>query len=84
VAVAKRSLEAGETIDGLGGFCTYGLIESAEKARAGNLLPLGLAPGAMVRKAVEAGQTITYDDVEVDDSLMIVHLRRLQDLDLTG
>lgn len=84
VAVAKRSLEAGETIDGLGGFCTYGLIESAENARAGKLLPLGLAPGAMVRKAVEAGQTITYDDVEVDDALMIVHLRRLQDLDLTG
>lgn len=84
VAVAKRDLEAGERIDGLGGFSVYGMIERADTARAGNQLPLGLAPGSLMRKPVVAGQTITYDDVELDESQTIVHLRRLQDLELAG
>lgn len=84
VAVAKRDLEAGERIDGLGGFSVYGMIERADTARAGNQLPLGLAPGSLMRKPVMAGQTITYDDVELDESQTIVHLRRLQDLELAG
>ncbi len=58
------------------------MIDSAANARRGNQLPLGLAPGAVVKKPVETGQVITYDDVELDESLMIVHLRRLQDLEL--
>ena len=29
VAVAKRDLKAGERLDGIGGFCAYGLIENA-------------------------------------------------------
>lgn len=81
VAVAKRDLDAGETIDGLGGFSVYGFIHRAETAKAGGMLPLGLAPGAVLRRSVSQGQTITYDDVELDESLTIVHLRRLQDLE---
>ena len=33
VAVAKRDLKAGETLDGVGGFCAYGLIENRAAAR---------------------------------------------------
>ncbi len=84
VTVAKRDLAAGEHIDGLGGFSVYGMIERADAARAGNQVPLGLAPGSVVRKPVMAGQTLTYDDVELDESQTIVHLRRLQDLELAG
>jgi predicted homoserine dehydrogenase-like protein len=84
VAVAKRKVEAGETIDGLGGHCVYGLIETAEEARKQNMLPLGLAPGAVLKKDVEIGSPITYDDVDLDESLMIVHLRKLQDFELAG
>lgn len=84
VAVAKRDLAVGETIDSLGGFSTYGMIDSVANARRDNQLPLGLAPGAVLKKPVETGQVITYDDVELDESLMIVHLRRLQDLELAG
>jgi predicted homoserine dehydrogenase-like protein len=84
VTFAKRPLKAGETIDALGGFSAYGIIESAEEARKQNLLPLGLAPGAVLTRDVETGQPVTYADVEVDESLTIVHLRRLQDLELGG
>jgi predicted homoserine dehydrogenase-like protein len=81
VTVAKRPMEAGDVIDGLGGFSVYGMIERADTAHAADMLPLGLAPGSRLRKPVEIGQTITYSDVELDESLMIVHLRRLQDLE---
>jgi predicted homoserine dehydrogenase-like protein len=80
--IAKRDLEPGEKIDGLGGFTVYGMLESAADARASKKLPLGLAPGATMRKPVAMGQAVTYDDVDLDESLMIVHLRRTQDLEL--
>ncbi len=82
VAVAKRDLKAGETIDALGGFTVYGMIESAADARDAEHLPLGLAPGGVVTKDVEMGQTLTYADVELDDESIIRQLRRLQDRDL--
>ena len=41
VAVAKKPLRSGEMIDGIGGFCVYGVIEKAELARRENLAPLG-------------------------------------------
>ena len=84
VAVAKQDLKAGDTIDGLGGFSVYGFIETAAEARAGGLLPLGLAPGSVLTRDVPAGRPVTYDDVELDETLTIVHLRRLQDLELAG
>lgn len=82
VAYAKRPLEQGETIDSLGGFTVYGMIETAAEARKQNLLPLGLAPAAVLKRSVEIGQPITYDDVDLDESQMIVHLRKLQDFEL--
>ncbi len=79
ITVAKKDLKAGEKIDGLGGFCVYGLIERADVARQEGLLPLGLAPGSQLVRDVAQGEPLTYADVKVDESLTIVHLRRLQD-----
>lgn len=79
ITVAKKDLKAGETIDSLGGFCVYGLIERADIARQEGLLPLGLAPGSQLLRDVSQGEPVTYSDVKVDESLTIVHLRRLQD-----
>jgi predicted homoserine dehydrogenase-like protein len=82
VAVAKRAMQPGDTVDGLGGFSVYGIIERADAAHGADMLPLGLAPGSRVRKPIDVGQTLTYSDVELDEGSMIVHLRRLQDLEL--
>jgi predicted homoserine dehydrogenase-like protein len=84
VAVAKRDLKAGETIDGLGGFSVYGIIETAAETAAAGNLPIGLAPGAVLTSDVATGETITYSDVKLDDSLTIVQLRRVQDGLLAG
>ncbi len=79
VACAKRDLKPGEKLDALGGFTMYGLIEKASVAHAGQMLPLGLAVGAVVQRPVAAGQPIRYGDVALDESQTIVRLRREQD-----
>ena len=42
---AKRDLKAGEVLDGLGGYDTYGVAERADVTAAENLLPMGVAEG---------------------------------------
>ena len=79
VAYAKRDLKAGETIDALGGFTVYGMIETVAAARKEDLLPLGLAPGAVLQRDVAAGAPVTYRDVTVDTGTTIYHLRALQE-----
>jgi predicted homoserine dehydrogenase-like protein len=79
IAVAKRNLKAGEKLDGIGQHTFYGLIENAEVAAAQNLLPLGLAEGAVMTSDVAKGEAIRYDQVELDYGSMIVHLRAIQD-----
>jgi predicted homoserine dehydrogenase-like protein len=79
ITVAKRELRAGERIDGIGGSTVYGLIERAAAARTERLLPLGLAQHAVLLRDVALGETITYDDVLLDESQTVVQLRRLQD-----
>ena len=71
VAVAKRALEAGETIDGLGGFMTYGVCENRDTAMGERLLPMGLAEGCTLRRAVARDSIVTLDDVEFPDSSLV-------------
>ncbi len=79
MTVAKRALKPGERLDDFGGFTFYGIIECAEEARALNALPVGLAPGAEVVRAVEAGEILAWDDVRLDEDSTVVKLRRRQD-----
>ncbi|KAA3647310.1 MAG: flagellar biosynthesis protein FlgA [Chloroflexi bacterium] len=79
LTIAKRDLKSGEQIDGLGGYTAYGMIDRADVAREGNLLPLGLAVGATLVRDVPLGTAISYDDVELKDDQLIVQLRREQD-----
>ena len=79
VAAAKRDLNAGEVLDGLGGFCTYGLAEDAPTAADGRALPIGLAEGCRVRRDVPRDDVLTYDDVEVPGGRVSDRLRAEQD-----
>lgn len=78
--IAKRDLHPGEVLDGLGGTMVHGNIELAEVARAEGMLPLGLSERAHVKRFVAQGQTLVYDDVELDEQSFIVHARRIQDM----
>ncbi|MDB5886275.1 MAG: hypothetical protein JWR74_2446 [Polaromonas sp.] len=70
LATAKIDLKAGEVIDGLGGYMTYGLAENAGTARAENLLPIGLAEGCTLKRAVAKDALLTFDDVELPPGRM--------------
>src|SRR5215469_7054978 len=63
LTVAKRDLRAGERLDGVGGFCTYGLIDNATTARAQAALPISLSEGCVLRRDVSKDNAISLDDV---------------------
>lgn len=78
VAVAKKTLQIGDVLDGIGGFTAYGKIVTSEDQRAMNALPIGLiGPNVRLKRAVEPGQVVTYDDVEFIERNRILQLREL-------
>jgi predicted homoserine dehydrogenase-like protein len=77
-AAAKRDLNAGEVLDGIGAFMIYGIIENAEPFAAANLLPVGVAEGCRLLRPVAKDSFITYDDVELPKSRLCDALRREQ------
>ncbi len=79
VATAKRPLHAGETLDDLGGYDTYGQCERAEIVRRDRLLPMGLAPGCRLLRPVPVDRVLTYDDVTVPPNRLCDRLRAEQD-----
>ena len=76
VATAKRRLEPGDVIGGIGDRDMRGVTYAAPDAV--DLLPLGLAQGSTVVEAVEAGEPIPLSAVTPPDS-PIWHLRALQE-----
>jgi predicted homoserine dehydrogenase-like protein len=83
VAVAKRDLKAGEIIDGLGGFCCYGVLENAEISSSEKLLPQGIAEGSVLKKNIKKDQVLTYADIDLPQGRLCDKLRIEQDLLLT-
>lgn len=63
LSVAKRDLKAGERLDGIGGFCVYGLIDNHDAARAMNALPIGLSEGCVLLHDVAKDGVIRFEDV---------------------
>lgn len=79
ITIAKRDLKAGEVLDSIGEYCYRASIDLAGVARAGNMLPVGLAKGATMRADIAKDTIITYDMVELNDQSVLLQLRRLQD-----
>ena len=75
VATAKRDLAAGETLDGEGGFTVYGKLLPARTSLERGALPIGLAHGVTLRRAVGAGEIVGWNDVECDPTLEAVVVR---------
>ena len=79
LAVAKRNLEPGDVLDGVGGFTAYGEIDNTRTIADEGLLLMGLAAGSRVVRPVPQDQPITLDDVELDEARITVQLRSEQD-----
>ncbi len=63
LATAKKDLQAGDVLDGLGGFAYYGECENRSEILQGGFLPVGLADGLKLRNDVSKDQAIRWDDV---------------------
>jgi predicted homoserine dehydrogenase-like protein len=78
VAVAKRDLKVGEPLDGVGGFCTYGLIENRSAAREIRALPIGLSEGCVLRRDIAKDDVISMDDIHLPSETLVWRLWREQ------
>jgi len=78
-ATAKTYLKPGDMLDGEGGYTVFGRLVSARESVENRYLPMGLAQGVRVNKAVAKDATVTYDDVTVDESSFACRLRRQQE-----
>ena len=63
LSVAKRDLKSGERLDGVGGFCSYGLIDNTASARRLSALPISLSEGLVLQRDVAKDEIISFADV---------------------
>jgi predicted homoserine dehydrogenase-like protein len=68
VAVAKRSLRAGEMLDGEGGYTVWGKLVPSERSLAAGALPIGLAHGVELLRDIPAGEIVRWSDVRMRES----------------
>src|SRR5712671_5462161 len=71
VAVTKRALRAGETLDGEGGYTVWGKLVPAERSLAEGALPIGLAHKVALMRDIAAGEIVRWADVTVPDSAAV-------------
>jgi predicted homoserine dehydrogenase-like protein len=76
VATAKRDLAPGEVLDGEGGHLVYGRLLPAAASLALGGLPIGLAHGVKLVRAVRQGEPVCWQDAEVDPGSEAVRIRR--------
>lgn len=80
ITVAKRDLKAGEYIDGIGGYTTYGSIATAKETYEKGYVLFGLVnKKARMVKDAKKGQLLTLDMVELDTSTQLYKTRKEQD-----
>lgn len=80
-SVAKKDLQPGDTLDGEGGYTVFGRLVAAHESLASEYLPLGLTGGARIVRPVSKGSILTYEDVELDQSLFSYQLRKKMEED---
>src|SRR5947208_4914655 len=76
VDTAQRDLQPGDILDGEGGYTVWGKLLPAQKSIALGGLPLGLAHGTKLVRAVKAGVPLTWRDVSIDETLPALKVRR--------
>ena len=76
VATAKRDLGAGDMLDGEGGFTVWANAIPAQPSLHLGALPIGLAAGARVKRAIARDTIVRFEDVEILSDLDVVSLRQ--------
>ena len=77
-ALAKRDLQAGETLDDYGEYMTYGEAVGVDEMSGRRLLPEGLVQGCVLRRDIVRDDVVTYDDVDLPAGRLADRLRAEQ------
>lgn len=78
-SIAKRDLQPGELLEGIGGRTHHAGCMVYTEAREANALPIGLAKGCKVRQPVAKGTLLTWGMVEPVSGSLLYQLRAEQD-----
>lgn len=84
VATAKRDLKAGEILDGMGYYMTYGQAENAGIVHRDALLPMGLAEGCRLKSDIPRDAVLGYKDVVLPENRLCDRIRKQQDESFFG
>lgn len=77
-AVAKRDLQAGETLDQYGMYMTYGEAVATDEMSERQYLPEGLAVGCTLRRDIAQDEVLVYADVDLPADRLADRLRAEQ------
>jgi predicted homoserine dehydrogenase-like protein len=79
IATAKRDLAAGDVLDGIGGYTIYGQCENADVVSEEHLLPMGVAEGCRLLRAIPRDAVLHYGDVDLPPGRLVDALRAEQE-----
>ena len=65
-AYAKKALSRGDTLDGIGGYACYGLIDNCRGPGSHTGLPICLADGVVLERDLERDEPVALADVRYD------------------
>lgn len=78
VAIAKKDLQVGDKIErGIGSFEVRGI--ASKFSTHPNAVPIGLLEKVTMLKRVEAGAILTFDDIDIPDSLALTACLKIKD-----
>jgi len=80
ITAAKIDLKAGQVLDGMGHFMTYGLCENADIVRNQKLLPIGLAEGCTLKSDIPKDKVLSIEDVNIPQGRLCDRLRDEQNV----
>lgn len=78
VTIAKRDLKAGETLDGIGYYMTYGECENADVVETEGLLPMIFAEGCCLNTDIPQDTAIKMSDVTMPSPTVLWELHQKQ------
>lgn len=83
VCRAKRDLQPGCRVEGIGGSDWHGVLLTRREARERRAIPIGLAENGTVTAPVDCGDYLRVDNLQPDETTFVYQLRRQQDAWLT-
>ncbi len=78
LTTAKINLKAGDTLDGIGGYHTFGQVDNYILSQANNFLPMSLSEGCILKKDITKDTIISYDDIILPNNRLCDQLRSEQ------